>query len=1355
MQRSASGQRVGSRPASAERRLASGSNALQTSARPRALAADAASAVGSEVADDAASDVTHQTSEAYTPAAKIRVICRLRPMSEQERKTGTIPAVTASSERQEVVACKAIGDRQSRQSFHFDHVLSSFSTQRDVFAVTLKPLVRDVLAGYEAAIFAYGQTGTGKTYTMEGDLDSSERRGLVPRAAEALIRSLGQGDYRDYQVLASCLEIYNEELIDLLATQPEKDRPKMDVKETGRGVCCVGLSETPVSSVEEIQALIRRAQERRRVAETRLNARSSRSHCLFTFKVTCRQRVEGGEIEAMGKLHLVDLAGSECARNCGGYATELARVEGERERRNINQSLLTLGRVIAALRDANSRVPYRDSKLTRMLQEALGGGCRTVMIATISPAQCVIDETISTLQYAEQATGIQNKLQSSASMFRPAGNVSPVLDGRCTGFGDMEPRVEINELEMRLEYLNQEVEEAHAAFQQKQREAQELHAQNDAKDAAVKKLSDQLEDATRKFDEKSFMLEKTTAFADERDGDVEKLAEALSSTWQRCSDLASRVKEQKAQVRGVCSSGEKHSSACVEVARVASQEAAESVEKARRTHRDGIETMVGLAGEQGQTIAQLVEMVNLNGGRLLQELVDIVTKLGAEVPVKDKQEAAKAALVALQQLVKAHVDEVEEHSRAANDAKTRTLEDSSAATTRRSLMRESMEQLITSHSSSAADHVEPLRTALQSLDHDLAESGGALDASMSVMASQLSTAKADLASTAASGRVREAISKADATLTASWAQVGKHIVGVRELLASSEEKLRAEATTDAFAQRMTQATTSAAKKSARELAALADERKALVADVSALRQQATVERQVVAQLSEQREVLDKDVKSMQSSLQRISEDVTSAKAEMVTQEEEQRVLRNTAMRAIMKGVEDLVKGELQNLDDGLQAGVSQMNGKLDQIATLTSETCTSLTASERHAVEASTRAATMVSTWSAETSSLCDNIQTTEEKLASSAQHLQTCIDDVVAQVNSVAEDLRPYGVRVNEALDGVKGMFNDVETTQDSTVPMWAAARQAAADATDEWSSSLATVDNSLETIVAKHSDITQQTVALRKQVTGHSTDAKAVVQVLSTDEEHHSTALAKLSALHTRHSDEDTATEGARGDASTALAQGAANTATTARKHAEQFKQTWQTVCDCNEAVTSAAASSVAATRHHEAAIGSARDVISEADHAYRKSSAAMDASSAQVSNLAQLTTIWHDAVANEPMAAFDDKEPELAADAADAPPKLVTALRCRQRPSEADMSAEWRSRRPSANYGRSKSGSLETINGLSPAALAAAAADSATKENEPLCIAKPGKKVAAMVNAMGQQRAPGALKEVQTVAAVGRAQ
>eukprot|EP00435_Cladocopium_sp_Y103_P045004 s339_g12.t2 len=208
-------------------------------------------------------------------------------------------------------------------------------------------------------------------HNLKHQATSCPGRGLVPRTASAVLEALATSEFTESSVTVSYLEIYNEELSDLLACSDRHQ--KLDLKDVGggRGVCCQGLSEVEVQSMEDILEVVRRAQEKRRVAETRVNARSSRSHSIFTMKVKCQRAVAGGELENQGKLHLVDLAGSECAKKGGliyaedvsAAARMLAGQEEERERRSINQSLLTLGRVITALREGSGRVPYRDSKL--------------------------------------------------------------------------------------------------------------------------------------------------------------------------------------------------------------------------------------------------------------------------------------------------------------------------------------------------------------------------------------------------------------------------------------------------------------------------------------------------------------------------------------------------------------------------------------------------------------------------------------------------------------------------------------------------------------------------------------------------------------------------------------------------------------------------------------------------------------------------------------------------------------------------------------------------------------------------------------------------------------------------------
>jgi len=221
----------------------------------------------------------------------------------------------------------------------------------------------DVFKGYESTVFAYGQTGTGKTHTMEGDLSDPSNYGVIPRASQAIFDNLRSPQYLNYTVTCSYLEIYNEDLGDLLSD----GHNKVTMMEGENGVVCRGLSEERVSSAADVLNLMNRAQQKRHIGETRMNKQSSRSHCIFTVKVKASVEVPDGTFTLEGKLHMVDLAGSECAKSAGMEKTTGNEAARERERMSINRSLLTLGRVISILKEQsqnkksakNVRIPYR------------------------------------------------------------------------------------------------------------------------------------------------------------------------------------------------------------------------------------------------------------------------------------------------------------------------------------------------------------------------------------------------------------------------------------------------------------------------------------------------------------------------------------------------------------------------------------------------------------------------------------------------------------------------------------------------------------------------------------------------------------------------------------------------------------------------------------------------------------------------------------------------------------------------------------------------------------------------------------------------------------------------------------
>ncbi|KAK0562628.1 Kinesin- motor protein [Tilletia horrida] len=388
-----------------------------------------------------------------------------------------------------------------KKTYNFDHVFGPEADQGMVYSDVVAPILKEVLEGYNCTIFAYGQTGTGKTHTMEGDLSPhpstgtfATDAGIIPRTLFRLFHIL-ETSGSEYSVRASFVELYNEELRDLLAVEDAgasgddnanttsantQKRGGKDASSAtgssstagfgaagsgggmriyddakGRGVVIQGLEEIPITSAEAGLEILRRGSAKRHIAATNCNSQSSRSHSVFTLTIhhTTTNNLSGSQsgppssqssaggsarpillgkdgkplpsqsgsaaqqgedVMRIGKLNLVDLAGSE---NIGrsGAADKRAREAGM-----INQSLLTLGRVINALVEKQSHIPFRESKLTRLLQESLGGRTKTCIIATVSESKGSIDETLSTLDYATRARSIQNRPEMNARTTRTA-----------------------------------------------------------------------------------------------------------------------------------------------------------------------------------------------------------------------------------------------------------------------------------------------------------------------------------------------------------------------------------------------------------------------------------------------------------------------------------------------------------------------------------------------------------------------------------------------------------------------------------------------------------------------------------------------------------------------------------------------------------------------------------------------------------------------------------------------------------------------------------------------------------------------------------------------------------------------
>ena len=306
-----------------------------------------------------------------------------------------------------------MGDRLTLEQSHegnapftFDRVFGTSSQQIDIFDFSIRSTVEDVMNGYNGTVFAYGQTGAGKSFTMMGDMDDNHFKGVIPRIMEQIFDAIMTASSTiEFTVGIGYMEIYMERIRDLMA--PSNDN--LPINEGPRGPFVKGLREIFVSSVDEVYQALHIGQRSRATASTNMNLESSRSHSIFV--VTIKQKDTSSGTEKVGTLYLVDLAGSEKVGKTGASGQTLE------EAKKINKSLSALGMVINSLTDGkSSHIPYRDSKLTRILQESLGGNSRTTLIINCSPSSYNDAETLSTLRFGMRAKTIKNKAKINAEL---------------------------------------------------------------------------------------------------------------------------------------------------------------------------------------------------------------------------------------------------------------------------------------------------------------------------------------------------------------------------------------------------------------------------------------------------------------------------------------------------------------------------------------------------------------------------------------------------------------------------------------------------------------------------------------------------------------------------------------------------------------------------------------------------------------------------------------------------------------------------------------------------------------------------------------------------------------------------
>ncbi|OIV93026.1 hypothetical protein TanjilG_20688 [Lupinus angustifolius] len=437
--------------------------------------------------------------EVQEAKGNIRVFCRCRPLNKVEISARCSTVVDFDAAKDGCLGILSNGS--TKKSFRFDRVYTPKDDQVDVFA-DASPMAISVLDGYNVCIFAYGQTGTGKTFTMEG---TDQNRGVNYRTLELLFKiSKERSETFAYDISVSVLEVYNEQIRDLLATGPTSKR--LEIKQGSEGSHHVpGVVEAKVDNVSEVWNVLQAGSNARAVGSNNINEHSSRSHCMLCIMVRAKNLMNGECTKS--KLWLVDLAGSE----------RLARtdVQGERlkEAQNINRSLSALGDVISALAAKSSHIPYRNSKLTHLLQDSLGGDSKTLMFVQISPSDQDVGETLSSLNFATRVRGVE------------LGPVKKQID-----------MSELQKLKAMLEKARSECRIKDESIRKLEENLQSTESKAKGKDNIHKNLHE-------KIKELEGQIELKAAMQNQSEKQVSQLSDKLKGKEETCSTLQQKVKE--------------------------------------------------------------------------------------------------------------------------------------------------------------------------------------------------------------------------------------------------------------------------------------------------------------------------------------------------------------------------------------------------------------------------------------------------------------------------------------------------------------------------------------------------------------------------------------------------------------------------------------------------------------------------------------------------------------------------------------------------------------------------------------------------------------------------------------------
>ncbi|CAI9111414.1 OLC1v1011635C2 [Oldenlandia corymbosa var. corymbosa] len=429
----------------------------------------------------------------------IRVFCRCRPLSKAETLAGCSMVVDFDTAKDGELGIQNSGS--TKKTFKFDRVYTPKDDQVDVFADT-SPMVTSVLDGYNVCIFAYGQTGTGKTFTMEGTV---AERGVNYRTLEELFKiSRERSETSKYNISVSVLEVYNEQIRDLLDTSSSSK--KLEIKQAPEGFHHIpGLVEAEVKNIDQVWAVLQTGSSARAVGSNNVNEHSSRSHCILCVTVKAENLINGERTKS--KLWLVDLAGSERLGKTDAQGDRL------KEAQNINKSLSALGDVISALANKSGHIPFRNSKLTHLLQDSLGGDSKTLMFVQISPSEKDLSETLSSLNFATRVRGVE------------LGPVRKQIDTS-----------ELQKMKLMLDKVKQESKSKDESIKKLDESLQNLESKARGKDATFKILQDKIKDLESQLESKSFSQLQS-------EKQVSHLSDILKGKDQICASLQEKVLE--------------------------------------------------------------------------------------------------------------------------------------------------------------------------------------------------------------------------------------------------------------------------------------------------------------------------------------------------------------------------------------------------------------------------------------------------------------------------------------------------------------------------------------------------------------------------------------------------------------------------------------------------------------------------------------------------------------------------------------------------------------------------------------------------------------------------------------------